>query len=536
MPRRCTAAVLMLSCVSCQSLLGIEDTTEGQQDGDAGAGIDADNPNDIDGSPGAPDAALSGYTLLVDTEVPRVNRDSSVFLQIVATREPGFKDAINVELTDLPAGVTSGTATIDAGETTANLQVTAIANAPLGTADVTLQGMAGAVVRSSNVALLVADPPGTLDETFGTGGIVTFAAGGDIVNRAQSVIVQDDGKIVVGGGPANVIRLNADGSFDDSFDGDGVLEFGDDGNVIAIDVTSTGAIVAAGSNFGPGFFVRRVDANGAADTTFGDGGTFNLAGMVLMSDMVVDAVDNVLYVGSNSVATFSITRLTAAGVLDTSFNGDGRYLPPFMSAVRGVFTRDDLSLAAIGSFNGGMMFVDLDSAGVENPGFDGDGSSILDPAFHNQCSGVDLIARADGTLVAAGQCGDGFPNLNGASGSVTATGSTNTAYGFMMTGIGDGTSSGTRSETRALVEQADGRIVLAGAGNLTGFTDNEESTAIINRIQATGGGDSSFTSVRFGNFQDTSFVFNDVALQPDGRIVAVGHNADEGWMIVRVWH
>ena len=72
---------------------------------------------------------------------------------------------------------------------------------------------------------------GSLDQTFGTNGrVATDFFGGD--DRPQSVALQPDGKIVAAGYAYNglfdfaVVRYNADGSLDTTFDGDGKVMAG----------------------------------------------------------------------------------------------------------------------------------------------------------------------------------------------------------------------------------------------------------------------------------------------------------------------
>ena len=82
----------------------------------------------------------------------------------------------------------------------------------------------GALAVSATAALAA---PGDLDPTFGTGGVRTFDFNGD-EDHFRDVLLQPDGKVVAVGA-ANavkdfaVVRLNADGSSDPSFDGDGVV-------------------------------------------------------------------------------------------------------------------------------------------------------------------------------------------------------------------------------------------------------------------------------------------------------------------------
>src|ERR1039457_5642024 len=99
--------------------------------------------------------------------------------------------------------------------------------------------------------------PGTLDNTFGSGGIVTTNAGGDNYSFAQSVAIQSDGKIVAAGYDDNgsgqdfaLTRYNTDGSLDNTFGSGGIVttNAGGDNSSYAqsVAIQSDGKIVAAG--------------------------------------------------------------------------------------------------------------------------------------------------------------------------------------------------------------------------------------------------------------------------------------------------
>jgi len=68
---------------------------------------------------------------------------------------------------------------------------------------------------------------GTLDNTFGTNGLVTCINGSS--DEGNAVAIQPDGKIVIAGGTqltpvhALVLRLNSDGTFDDGFGNGGMV-------------------------------------------------------------------------------------------------------------------------------------------------------------------------------------------------------------------------------------------------------------------------------------------------------------------------
>src|SRR5206468_2877871 len=104
----------------------------------------------------------------------------------------------------------------------------------------------------------------------------------------QSVAAQRDGKIVVAGCAAvgraaqiALVRYNADGSLDTSFNGTGkiITAVGDgDCKAEGLALQSDGKIVAAGYSFNPSgkdraeFTVLRYNADGTLDTGFGKSG------------------------------------------------------------------------------------------------------------------------------------------------------------------------------------------------------------------------------------------------------------------------
>src|SRR5689334_22568946 len=138
-----------------------------------------------------------------------------------------------------------------------------------------------AVLLAVTAALAAA---GTLDTTFGTGGLITTDLGGRSPAWASDTILQPDGKIVVVGTSWNgesydisLARYNSNGSLDTTFDTDGKviadLSSGDDSGQ-AIALQPDGKIVVAGSSYGSNedFAVARYNTNGSPDMDFGTGG------------------------------------------------------------------------------------------------------------------------------------------------------------------------------------------------------------------------------------------------------------------------
>jgi Domain of unknown function (DUF5122) beta-propeller len=96
----------------------------------------------------------------------------------------------------------------------------------------------------------------------------------------------------------------------------------------------------------PGFFVARLDASGTADATFGGDGVRRYRDKHLWepSDVVIDAGERILLAvgGATDTCLFrgGVVRLTSDGDLDGTFSGDGVALRTCMLASR-VAVADD---------------------------------------------------------------------------------------------------------------------------------------------------------------------------------------------------
>ena len=123
-------------------------------------------------------------------------------------------------------------------------------------------------------------PAGTLDTTFGTNGKVTTDIG-SADNYACALGLQADGKIVVVGDSSSgfaLARYNTNGTLDTTFGKGGivttVVERGND-IAFALAIQPNGKIVVTGQSAIGGiyqFAVVRYNTNGTLDTEFGTGG------------------------------------------------------------------------------------------------------------------------------------------------------------------------------------------------------------------------------------------------------------------------
>lgn len=170
---------------------------------------------------------------------------------------------------------------------------------------------------------------GSLDTTFNsTGTVVTVISGGGI---PKAVRIQSDGKIVVAGGsgPSTTVlaRYNTNGSLDSSFDSDGIVTTAV-GNGSAMVIQADGNIVVTASN-GNDYNLIRYTTNGSLDTGFGTNGivTTNAGGSDLATGVALDASGNILVTGSSDTSKSSfdifLSRHTSNGTLDPVFDGGG---------------------------------------------------------------------------------------------------------------------------------------------------------------------------------------------------------------------
>jgi uncharacterized delta-60 repeat protein len=219
----------------------------------------------------------------------------------------------------------------------------------------------------------VAAAEGDLDTSFDSDGKVTTDIGG-IDNRARSVAIQSDGKIVAAGysNPGSnydftLARYNTDGTLDTNFDSDGkvttAIGSGTD-QAFSVAIQSDGKIVAAGySNNGSNddFALVRYNTDGSLDTSFDSDGKVTTAiggsddrahSVAIQSDgkiVVAGHSDN----GSNE--DFALVRYNTDGTLDTSFDSDGKVTTAIGSAsdfARSVAIQSDGKIVAAGRSTG----------------------------------------------------------------------------------------------------------------------------------------------------------------------------------------
>lgn len=191
-------------------------------------------------------------------------------------------------------------------------------------------------------------PNCVLDTTFGGDGV--FLTGRSGADHFHDIALDSLGRIVVAGDNINgpmgnpallVARLTTGGAFDSSFSGNGWLEadWGPGATFGQMIVQADDKVVAGGTvdggALGTLFLVARFDTAGNFDPTFGGDGEiafdFPFGEDDRLRDLALEPVTGKILAAGNSddadlgVTRSVVARLTPAGVLDPSFDGDGRW-------------------------------------------------------------------------------------------------------------------------------------------------------------------------------------------------------------------
>jgi len=353
---------------------------------------------------------------------------------------------------------------------------------------------AGWVVDGSftRLAVISVNPNGSLDPSFSYDGkeIVYWGA----MSEGRALEIQPNGKIVVAAVYSAtmedidfmVVRMNADGSLDNSFSGDGIqtTNFGSPYEYVeAIALQPDGKIVVAGEiNIGglADFGLARFNTDGSPDNSWeGDGTVITdiRRGQDGISSLAIDAAGKIWAVGFSSDLSleYAVLRYNTNGSLDDSFDDNGILL--------GYKPGSPVSFyASAVQADGKIVTV---------------GTALYKPWWTEKLEDEIAVARfnVDGTL----------------DNSFAGNGRVIVDYG---TGIGNGT---------AIAIQPDGKIVVGG------YTSNGANQDFaLARLNTSGTFDNSFGigGKILIDFSDSDDLLHGIAIQSDGKIVAAGRTYD----------
>ena len=363
--------------------------------------------------------------------------------------------------------------------------------------------------NTNDFALVRYNSDGSLDTTFsGNGKVLTdFASGYDTGN---SIKMQSDGKIlvagtsgtVVNGGTSNnnfaLVRYNADGSLDTSFDGDGKLttDFGANEFGYSVTVQPDGKIYVAG--------------NASTSLTYG----YSATGTPL----------------TTTKNNFAVARYNIDGSLDTTFDADGKLTTDFGTSY------------ATGSFSGSGQFGGLvgmsgDSSyatgSVTGSGQFGGLVGTSDGSIGATSSATSSLVQSDGKILVVGSSSvfvstgnNTFTTLNSdfAIARYNVDGTLDTTFhgdGKLTTDFG-----GSADSARSAILQSDGKILVAGSSTKTGGKSDFALARynVDGSLDTTFHGDGRFT-MDFGGAADVAY---SISVQADGKILVGGASTIDG--------
>ena len=339
---------------------------------------------------------------------------------------------------------------------------------------------------------------GTPDAAFGAGGIVSadFGGTGDV---AFAVIQQSDGKLVLAGtawtaGQVDEVssdmalaRFNADGSPDTTFGNAGLVTLDLEVFDYAVDVLqqADGKLVVAGMTNSTNELVgtgkatfARFNANGSLDNSFGSGGSVAVDfGSELQSraDSLAQQADGMLVAvgtvrGSGLLSSdIGLMRLTADGVLDPLFDGDGMIavdLYGIRDEGNAVAIQPDGAIVAAGvsyeSGHGDPALLRVNADGSLDSTFGDAGKSVILLGSYSSLNAI--LVRPDNSLAATGSLQNSNFGNDMILMSFTSNGTLDLAYGVEGVATADFGSGNTSADSDgfALIQQADGKLVAVG--------------------------------------------------------------------------
>jgi uncharacterized delta-60 repeat protein len=356
----------------------------------------------------------------------------------------------------------------------------------------------------NRIARLNAD--GTLDGTFNPG------TGAN--NAVETISIQSDGKLIIGGGFTSyngttrnrIVRLNTDGTLDGTFNiGTGVV-----GNLFGISINST-SIQSDGKIIIGGLFtsyngaarnnIARLNTNGTLDSAFnqGTGANSAVATTSIQGDGKIIIGGN--FTSYNGITRNRIARLNTNGTLDGTFNqGTGAN-----GWVANISIQSDGKIIV----GGGFEFTSYNGVARNRIArLNGDGT--LDATFNPGAGANSIVGttsiQSDGKIVIGGA----FTSFNGtARDRIARLNADGTIDGTFY--LNPGTGANTTVETISI--QTDGKIIIGG-----GFaTYNGTATNRIARLNADGTLDGTF-NLGTGANSDV----NTTSIQSDGKIIIGG--------------
>jgi uncharacterized delta-60 repeat protein len=389
---------------------------------------------------------------------------------------------------------------------------------------------------------------GDLDTSFGNGGVVT--ADLSDFEKAEAIAIQKDGRIIIGvrnlGSDFALMRYNANGTLDTTFGIGGMVQtifLGFGGAVTSVKIDSKGNIVAAGfigtsfSEQNPylDFAVARYTTSGALDSSFGSQGKVTRSNSIndYITAVAIQKDGKIVVAGSSygpqPSEDFAVFRLTANGSPDLTFAGGNILFTDFYGSedvARAIVIQSDGRIVVGGEIHRisrDFGLVRYNANGTLDSTFGTHGKVVTDIASESGDFCYELLLRpvpfslsGEEQIIAAGNKHLSSNNSSGVMVCYLPDGSLNPSFG---TGGIVLTSFSSRDSVTCAVRQADGKIIVAGSS----YNQEYPPQFTLARYNSNGTLDTSFGQGGrvFTPIGDASVVW-EIALTPQGGIVAAG--------------
>lgn len=321
------------------------------------------------------------------------------------------------------------------------------------------------------------NPNGTLDGTFGSGGKFYQYTHGF---PSAMVLAADDKFIMAGGSMLAGItreyfymrRYNRDGTVDSTFGSGGAVatDMGDYAFALDAAIQKDGKIVLAGpSQRGTDqhFGVVRYNPDGSLDASFGSGGvvTTDLGRPRERCSSVAFQTDGKILVAGysetdSSDARFAVVRYLTNGILDPSFNGNGKVTSSFGndSEAFGLAVQNDGKILLGGWVNFQFALVRYNTDGTLDTSFGAAGTGLVTKRVGSWDTWTKIGVQPDGKILAVGQTATTGHLVVARYNSDGRLDPAFGANGSVLVALGS-----QASEAGALALQRDGKLLVAGS-------------------------------------------------------------------------
>lgn len=285
---------------------------------------------------------------------------------------------------------------------------------------------------ASYIAMARLNPDGSLDSAFGSNGIVKselggFATASTVKIQADGrILVGGQGN----GGYFTVLRYLPSGSLDNTFSGDGVLTLynqntvGSTVNDLVVQADGKIVVVGEASPLVSGVFssymvVIRLNANGSFDNTFGSSGRIVGSNVMRSATSVLLAPDGSIIVGGNATryenssltSQMVIARFTTTGQVVfqnaivpfvETYSANPNLTSTVQSKLSAIALQPNGRIVVSGVANQSPAVLRFNLDGTEDSSFSGDGKNQIKLSSQGTYQSSDLLLQSSGRILLVG--------------------------------------------------------------------------------------------------------------------------------------